>query len=162
MDEILLYFLYTRNIEYSRIYTEHYWWKFVIIICNLLFVICYFNMLLRNYFFSNILSSQTIVGTVMYTLVLSSPFNSSSDFPLVSGIREVANTPINMNTATIINNWGMKAPGPPLSFNEMNPSNETMAPTFPNAAAIPWQVALNLVGNNSPGMMKHVALGPNV
>ena len=56
----------------------------------------------------------------------------------------------------------MKAPGPPLSFNAMNPSNETMAPTFPNAAAIPWQVALNLVGNNSPGMMKHVALGPNV
>ena len=35
-----------------------------------------------------------------------------------------------------------------------------MAPSFPDAADIPWHVDLYLVGNNSPGIIKVVELGP--
>lgn len=35
-----------------------------------------------------------------------------------------------------------------------------MAPIFPEAPEIPWQVDLNLAGNSSAGRIKVVVLGP--
>lgn len=41
-----------------------------------------------------------------------------------------------------------------------NPNEPTMAPSFPDAEDIPWQVDLNLAGNISAGTTNVVALGP--
>lgn len=37
-----------------------------------------------------------------------------------------------------------------------------MAPNFPEAAAIPWHLDLNLVGKTSPGIINVVVFGPKL
>lgn len=77
---------------------------------------------------------------------------------MVSGTQKVAKNPISMNPENINN----KFPTPMLFFKRENPCAERIAPAFPEAAAIPWQVDLNLVGNTSPGIMNVVVLGPKL
>ena len=49
---------------------------------------------------------------------------------------------------------------PPTSRSLLNPICDITAPSFPDAALMPYAVARNLVGNNSADIIKVMLLGP--
>ena len=51
---------------------------------------------------------------------------------------------------------------PPIFFMIEKPWAAIIAPSFPDAAAMPWADVLNLVGNTSPARTKVVAFGPKL
>jgi len=86
----------------------------------------------------------------------------------------VENTPVNMNRAKISRMCGRNADfplGPPISTRRENPTSDRqlsrngysraiIAPSFPDAAEIPWAVDRYRVGKTSPGMTNVVVFGP--
>ncbi len=100
-----------------------------------------------------------------------SPESSSRDLPMVSGTKNVMTKPAaliqeRMRKESLIPiPLGYPGSGSPVCAPwaaYRNPKAPTMAPAFPDAAEIPWQVVLSLAGKSSAGMMKVVALGPKL
>ncbi|KAF7837473.1 phosphoenolpyruvate carboxylase kinase 1-like [Senna tora] len=87
-----------------------------------------------------------------------SPDISSSDFPLDSGTKKVKIIPKKLTTPKVIRVFFT----PMLSLAYTKPKAPTMAPAFPDAADMPWQVDLSLAGKISAGTTNVVALGPKL
>ena len=76
---------------------------------------------------------------------------------MVSGIKNVNANPTNIKPENVkIIALKLSAPKPKKQ------TYEIIAPSFPDAADIPWQVDRYLVGNTSPGMINVVAFGPKL
>lgn len=100
-----------------------------------------------------------------------SPEISSRDFPLDSGTRNVKKSPRRLQQASTKREFLTPMPvGYPWSVlagfwywaKYRNPNEPTIAPSFPDAAEIPWHVDLSLAGKISAGTTKVVLLGPKL
>lgn len=101
------------------------------------------------------------------TPAYSSSFSfSSNDLPVVSLVKKyVTTTPTRLTPPRIISDAFIPIPfGYPFSSRSCDahrkPTAPMIAPIFPAAPEIPWQVDLNLAGKSSAGRMKVVVLGP--
>lgn len=82
---------------------------------------------------------------------------SSRLLPFVSGIKKVKMNPMTIQAEKIIIIISK------FSFPKAKKYTwEIIAPSFPDAADIPWHVDLYFVGNTSPGIINVVAFGPKL
>lgn len=100
-----------------------------------------------------------------------SPDSSSRDFPFGSGTKKVKHIPKKLTTPKTMSEFFTPIPGGyPASVllgsllweAYKNPYAPTIAPAFPAAADIPWQVDRSLAGKISAGTTNVVELGPKL